>query len=248
MKNSSLPRILIYAAAACLLMYATATAQAAVITIQNYSFENATGYYAYSSGNSSWQNAGNTLTGGVTPVGYGMVNVTDTLRYTGGGYLGANSLNIHVDTGGGGVTGSTWISSVSLGTYAANTVYTLIVAAVPYNCSDPNRSSIIALGTNGTDINSTLVSLTTVNNSPTFAVWQAFHDITLTLDTSVVTSAVGQNIVVFLEQSVASGTVYGGDMYYDNVRLTSAVPEPTTWALLAFSLTGVVVFRRRRLG
>jgi hypothetical protein len=118
------------------------------------------------------------------------------------------------------------------------------VAAVPFNTSDPNRNSIIALGSNGTNIGSVLASLTSNNTS--FASWQAFKDITLTLDTSVVTSAVGQNIVVFLAQNVATGTTFGGKMFYDNVRLTSAVPEPSTWALLAFSLTTVMVMRRRR--
>lgn len=163
----------------------------------------------------------------------------------GGGYLGNNTLSVEVDTGaGGGVTGTDWVSSVSLGTYAANTLYTLTVAAVPFNTSDPNRNSIIALGSNGTNIGSVLASLTSNNTS--FASWQAFKDITLTLDTSVVTSAVGQNIVVFLAQNVATGTTFGGKMFYDNVRLTSAVPEPSTWALLAFSLTTVMVMRRRR--
>ena len=244
----SLPRILICAAAACLAMYSAVTAQAGPITIQNYSFENATynfsiGSYGYQVAPSSWQNAGSTLTGGT---GYGISVVTDTGRYTGGGYDGANSLAIHVDPGAGGVTGTAWVSTVSLGTYALNTVYSLTVAAVAYNTSDPNRNSIIAFGTDGTNIGSTVASLTSNNTS--FANWQAFKDITLTFDTTGTTGIVGQNIVVFLAQNITASATYGGDMYYDNVRLTSAVPEPATWALLAFSLTGVAVFRRRRLG
>ncbi len=231
------------AAAACVAVYSATTVQAAPITIQNFSFENATGYGAQSTAPSAWQNTGSTLTAGGSAA-YQVVAV-DKARYTGGGYLGNNTLSVEVDTGaGGGVTGTDWVSSVSLGTYAANTLYTLTVAAVPFNTSDPNRNSIIALGSNGTNIGSVLASLTSNNTS--FASWQAFKDITLTLDTSVVTSAVGQNIVVFLAQNVATGTTFGGKMFYDNVRLTSAVPEPATWALLALGLSGVVVFRRRR--
>ena len=38
-----------------------------------------------------------------------------------------------------------------------------------------------------------------------------------------------------------------GTFNYTNGDLTlTTVPEPTTWALLAFSLTTVMVFRRRR--
>lgn len=34
--------------------------------------------------------------------------------------------------------------------------------------------------------------------------------------------------------------------YFDSIKV-SVVPEPSTWALLAGSLTALVVFRRRRL-
>jgi hypothetical protein len=42
-----------------------------------------------------------------------------------------------------------------------------------------------------------------------------------------------------------TGNALNGDMRYDNVTV-SAIPEPSTWALLAVSLTALVVFRRRR--
>jgi len=44
--------------------------------------------------------------------------------------------------------------------------------------------------------------------------------------------------------SLTASNMFGADTWTP----VGAVPEPTTWALLAFSLTGVVVFRRRRLG
>jgi PEP-CTERM motif len=39
-------------------------------------------------------------------------------------------------------------------------------------------------------------------------------------------------------------TSSNNDFYANNMAVT--VPEPATWALLAFSLTTVVVLRRRR--
>ena len=44
--------------------------------------------------------------------------------------------------------------------------------------------------------------------------------------------------------SVGSGTDFA--VNFDNLSAAAAVPEPATWALLAGSLTTVMVFRRRR--
>jgi len=230
--------MLVCATAACLGAYSSTPAHAAVITINNYSFENATGYWAESSPVSSWQHNGSNLTtGGSYNISVGLIG-----SITGGD--GSNMLSVHADPGGTGtVTGTAWVGSNSLGTYAANTVYSLTVAVATPQTYATTLSSIIALGTDGTNPGSALASKTTNFGSLSNS---AFQDITLTLDTSVITSAVGQNIVVLLEQNVTTGSYYGKDVLYDNVRLnTAAVPEPTTWALLAFSLTSVVVFRRR---
>ena len=224
--------------AACLATYSTIPVRAAAITIDNYSFENATGYWAESSPVSSWQHNGSNLTaGGSWNSSVGLIG-----SITGGN--GLNMLDIHVDTGGTGtVTGTAWVSTLSLGTYAANTIYTLTVAIATPNPWATPLNSIIALGTDGSNPGSALASTTTNVGSLSST---AFQDITLTLDTSVVTSAVGQNIVVLLEHNATTGALYGRDIFYDNVRLTSAVPEPATWGLIAFSLTAVMVCHRRR--
>ena len=239
--------MLVCATAACLGAYSTTPAKAAVITINNYSFENATGYWAENSPVSSWGHNGSNLTTGgsynisvgpiIASVGPPIVNFT--------GADGSNMLFVHADPGSTGtVTGTAWVGSNSLGTYAANTVYSLTVAVATPQTYATTLSSIIALGTDGTNPGSALASKTTNFGSLSNS---AFQDITLTLDTSVITSAVGQNIVVLLEQNVTTGSYYGKDVLYDNVRLnTLAVPEPATWALLAFSLTTVMVLRRRR--
>ena len=219
------------AMAACLAVYSATAAQAAAtnIPINNYSFENATGYWAEANGTSSWPRVGSTLTTG----GSYNVSVTNGLaaNFTGGGYDGANSMIVHVDTGAGGVTGTAWAATSTLGTYAANTVYTLTVAVAQQFINDASRSSTIAFGTNGADIGTALASKTTLNTA--FGSTHAFQDITLTLDTSVVTAAVGQNIALFLGNTVSAGSYNGDNLYYDNVRLTSlaVVTDPyTLWS------------------
>ena len=230
--------ILVCATAACIGAYSTIPAQAAAITVNNYSFENATGYWAESAPVSSWQHNGSNLTaGGSWNASVGLIG-----SITGGD--GLNMLDIHVDTGGSGtVTGSAWVSTNSLGTYAANTIYTLTVAIATPNPWAAPLNSIIALGTDGTNPGSALASITTNVGSLSST---AFQDITLTLDTSVVTGAVGQNIVVLLEHNATTGASYGRDIFYDNVRLSSAVPEPATWAMLMGGVGFLTLFRRRR--
>lgn len=46
--------------------------------------------------------------------------------------------------------------------------------------------------------------------------------------------------------TLASGLSWDSSKFFTEGKLTVAVPEPTTWALLAGSLTTVMVFRRRR--
>ena len=217
-------------------MAAAAQAQV-IITIDNYSFENATGFWNENVAPSSWQYTGSNITNGGSF--FTEVNVIGS-TFTGGD--GLNMLKLNADAGTGG-TGSAWVGTNSLGTYAANTIYTLKVA-VAVELQDPTFNSIIALGTDGANPGSALASTTTNFGSVSTT---AFQDITLTLDTSVVTGAIGQNIVVLLENNLMAGAAFGRPVYYDNVRLEFlAVPEPATWALLAFSLTPVVIFLRRR--
>jgi len=49
----------------------------------------------------------------------------------------------------------------------------------------------------------------------------------------------------WLGQDIGVNLAPGNRIALDNISV-SAVPEPTTWALLAGSLTTLVLFRRRR--
>ena len=203
-----LPKFLLSCAtAACLGAFSTTPAHAAAITINNYSFENLpAGYWAEANPISSWTGTGNNLTAG----GSWDASTRSVGSITGGS--GSYMLDIHVDTGATGtVTGSGWINTASLGTYTADTVYTLTVAIATPNTWATPLNSIIALGTNGTP-GSALALITTPVGSLSDT---AFTNITVTLDTSVVTSAVGQNIVVLLEHNATIGASYGRDIYFE---------------------------------
>jgi len=55
------------------------------------------------------------------------------------------------------------------------------------------------------------------------------------------------NIKLDTNYTTATNTLTTTQMFgADTWTPVGAVPEPTTWALLAFSLTSVVVLRRRR--
>ena len=82
---------------------------------------------------------------------------------------------------------------------------------------------------------------------------------TLALDNTGYTATLGDSIQIFKNWSSISGnftsitgTGLNSGLSWDTANLGSTgfitvVPEPTTWALLAFSLTTVMVLRRRRL-
>ena len=210
---------IVFAAATFLVLLFTSPSRAETIAIDNYSFENASGYWAEASGKSVWIDKGCTLPDG------GSFNASalplNTAEYT--GFDGSNVLVIHADPGTSGtLSGTAWVGSSSLGVYKANTIYTLTVAvASPANYSTC-LNSVIALGTDGSNIDSALASTTTNFGSLSQT---AFKDITLTLDTSVVTDAAGKNIAILLEHKITPDARNGRDVYYDNVRLT-ALPAP----------------------
>lgn len=67
----------------------------------------------------------------------------------------------------------------------------------------------------------------------------AWHHYTLTFQ-----STIGQSLRLKLEDFDGSGGV-AGDVYFDNVRITSAVPEPASVAMALVGLVGLAVVRRR---
>ena len=70
-----------------------------------------------------------------------------------------------------------------------------------------------------------------------------FHIHTLDF-TTLIGSALDDKASFYLRVSPNSGNT--SSYAFDNIQLTgTAIPEPSTWALLAFSLTTVVVLRRR---
>jgi len=67
----------------------------------------------------------------------------------------------------------------------------------------------------------------------------SWHHYTLTFR-----STIGQSLHVMIEDFDGSGGV-AGDVYFDNVRITSAVPEPTSVAMALVGLVGLAAVRRR---
>jgi len=57
-------------------------------------------------------------------------------------------------------------------------------------------------------------------------------------------STIGQSLHVMMEDFDGSGGV-PGDVYFDNVHITSAVPEPASAAMALAGLVGLAVLRRR---
>lgn len=120
---------------------------------------------------------------------------------------------------------------INVGSYA-----TPVVFAFSTDGGSSFSSNVSALGftTPGTNTATT----------PTAADWTSVTGLSATLNASVANNAylivrwgLGQDIGVNLSP--------GNRIALDNISIT-AVPEPTTWALLAASLTTLMIFRRQR--
>jgi hypothetical protein len=227
----------------------------ATIPINNASFENAAGYWKSEVAPSSWGGGTSAdreervLSGTGTPaasnIGVAAVNnssMNPNVVLT-SGYDGANVLQIPGDPATSGVASTysflTDVGTVALGTYAANTTYTLTVAlgASPIDTQHNMRSDVIALaassngfasGTGGKFANwaSVVASNSVAWNSTNFPkdpnTGKAdLYDYTVTLDTGADPSVVGESIGVLLGQLVGTGATYNANGYFDNVRLIS---------------------------
>lgn len=227
-------------AVAVLALFCTTRAIASSLTISNFSFENATGYWQADASPSSW----------VTDFGSQVGGFSFNQQVLGGagaglsGFDGNNVLSLNLDPGGAPGSGTQWLHSVSLGLYESNTLYTLTVGVAKVNANE-TRSAILALtagalGSGAASLTSTVAS-TSINATNLSS---AFQDFTVVLDTSANTAMVGQKIGILLEHGTVNGQ-YGRELYFDNVRLEMmAIPETSTLALLLLVAPAWLLARR----
>jgi fibronectin type 3 domain-containing protein len=181
------------------------------ITIPNYSFEQGgVGYNVPS----NWTFVSSGTTSNNYAVQY-ISNSTTPPAEDGSDYWDPGDFNPSSETNGSyGTSTSTLTTSASVGSFAANTTYTLTVAlADPADGTDPSEKSVgFQLLANGNVVaNYANTSLTPGAN---------FTDYSLTFDTASNTSAVGQPITIALVYSYSGQ--YNRNAYFDNVRLTTA--------------------------
>lgn len=214
-----------------LLLLASQASHAAPITIDNPSFENASGTGdKVATPPSSWIYSTTNLTP-ATPYTYTTGIGTSALAgKDGNNYLGI-SLNVAKPPSYQATTDvSCWVSSVSLGTFQANTIYTLTVA----QGSETNAAhhfGTIALVADGTLAASTKTPFATLHPGAPVV----FNDYSVTLNTTLDPSVVGKAITIQLLRQAEPGAIGYYSAVFDNVRLdaTATIPEPATMGLLA---------------
>ncbi len=226
----------------CLGAVTRASAQT-TITVANSDFE--TGGLADSQFNTSTIPTGWTVAGSITGGAFGYFNPNDSQGYTGTtgnpGTIGTMS-GPNVFYFGSAVTGE-GIQQTLAANFTANTNYTLTVA-VGTRAGNLSNTAFLDLQLLA---GSTVIASSSARNLTA----DSFADFSLTFDafaagTNFIT-ALGQGLSIrFLENdSLLPGTAFEADI--DNVRLTSvsAVPEPSTYALLALGAVSLFGLRRR---
>jgi hypothetical protein len=219
-------------------------AGAALITIRNASFEKSTGYWEATGGASDWVTYDYNESVGDPGSGVNMNEQVVEGSGTFSGFDGTNVCNVYLGLNEGSWKGTAWMPAIGLGNYAANTLYTLTVAAATTDSFATSRDALVALATNGNDIASIVAS----NRLGFGSLSTTFKDMVTTLDTSLRPDVVGAPIVVMLAQDSPTGSQYGRTVTYDNVRLdASPIPEPATGAMLVGALVTGALLRRRRV-
>jgi hypothetical protein len=143
-------------------------------------------------------------------------------------------------------------TAASLGTYAADTVYTLTVAAAT------NDGTGYVAGTNGT-VGIDLLAGASVEASTTeeesllplngTTAGNNWTDLIVILNTTTDPGVVGQPINVQITGNSDNPSGSWGNAYLDNVRLdaTSPVPEPAAISLALMGLSAPMLRRRHRV-
>jgi len=219
-------------------------AGATLIAIRNASFENSTGSWAATAGTSDWTTYDWNESVGDPGSGVNMYEQVVEGSGTFTGFDGTNVCNVYLDFNAGSWKGTSWLPTKGLGYYAANTLYTLTVAAATAQSWATSRDALVALATNGNDIASIVVS----NRLGFGSLSTNFQDMVTILDTSLRPDVVRAPIVVMLAQDSPTGSQYGRTVTYDNVRLDATpIPEPATGAMLVGALVTGALLRRRRV-
>jgi hypothetical protein len=229
-----------------------AVASAATIPIANNSFENGVGYGAPSDGPSSdWAPSGSYFSsGGATVQGVDVVAAT-TIGAS-GSFTGNNVLSMGVNsqfepTANGTPSladGYGGIGTDSLGTYTANTTYTLTAALGGDGSADWANVIGLSAGFAGYASIANQVGNTTVNSG---TLNHNFVNYSYTVDTATDPSIVGEDIGAFLAVESLVGSTYAHSEFFDNFVLTAASdPTPEPAALSAMLVIGSVGLLRRR--
>ncbi len=234
-------RFVLGGAIASSLVFAALTAPvfAVPIAVPNFSFESST----VGAGQTDFNNTPNFALTGFSPAIFRGDTVRPTTAFTGqnGMYFGSIALDNNDNNAGTPNNSAGQLTSDLLGTFAANTVYTLTVAQAS---SGTYFGGTINYGF-GFVANTTLTA--TAFQDANNLSETAFTDFSATVSTVTNPGLVGQNLRVAL---LANSTYdFGRSGYFDNVRLnavSSVVPEPATLALLALGLIGATVVRRRK--
>jgi hypothetical protein len=244
------------AAAAC--VFHSPTASAGTVTILNNSFENGTGYHAQADPPSDWAGSGHYFSSGSATVQAPNVVTAASIGATGatGAVDGNNVMSFGVNSqyglGVGEPNGTPSIAdgyggvgTDSLGTYAANTTYTL-TAALGGN-GNADWADVIGLSANfsGYAALASQVGNTTVNAG---LLSSNFVNYSYVVDTATDPGIVGQDIGAFLAVESLIGSQYGNSEDFDNFVLTTtpdAVPEPASASLILLGAVPMLMRRRQ---
>jgi len=224
-------------AAVGLLLFLFSTARA--VTVPNFSFE----LPALSNGANNNGGNGNTTAISDWTISAPAGNTDNGVYHPLAGFTSTNPLPAPADGNqlvylvpGIGNTSSI-TTSASLGAVAANMLYTLTVAV-------GNRSDNLFFdtGTYTIDLLANGVSVAEAALAGSTIAHGTFSDLSATFTSPASGPLIGESLTIRLSATAGSNN---DEAIFDNVRLTAtAVPEPTTWALLGMG--AVALFARRR--